>query len=168
VVATIARVILLAIMVGAVLQAVAILVHFVVRPAALDPWPHAYAYGAFVCCVASIVLMLAMALNSSLLRDRVFDPSRLGTLYVVVWASGAVAIIVGLVGGFGLGAYVAIELLLGAVPFVLMGLVSPGLYRRPAAERSASGRHAGGDENPGPASSSRERARQRRGGRARR
>ena len=47
--------------------------------------------------------------------------------------------------------------------FALMGLVSPGLFRRPGNARPAAG-----DEGPRPASDPPERARQRRGGRARR
>ena len=112
--------------------------------------------------------MLALALNSSYLPDRLFAARRLGALFVVVWATGAAAIVAGLVGAVQLGAYVAIELLPAVVAFVLMGLVSPGLYRRPGAERPASRRPAAGDEGSAPRPASPERSRQRRGGRARR
>lgn len=161
--ASIARVILLTIMVGAALQSIVILVDFLARPTKVGSAPQVNSLVALALCLVSIVLMLALALNSSYLPDRLFRASRQGTLFVVVWATGAGAIVVGLIGSFQLGAYVAIELLLGAVPFVLMVLVSPGLYRRPA-----SGRAAAGDESSAPESGPPERARQRRGGRARR
>ncbi|MGD0997832.1 MAG: hypothetical protein ABR941_05870 [Thermoleophilia bacterium] len=166
--ANIARVIMLAIMVGATLRAVAILVDVLMRPAALGSWPTVNSYAAFSLATVSIVLMLAMALNSSYLPDRLFAARHLGALFVVVWATGAVAIVAGLVGAVQLGAYVAIELLPAVVAFVLMGLVSPGLYRRPGAERPASRRPAGGDEGSAPRPASPERSRQRRGGRAKR
>ncbi len=159
----IARVVLLAIMAGATLQALAILVQFFLRPGALGSWPHAYSYGAFVLSLVSIVLMLAMALNATFLPDRIFAASRLGMLYVVVWATGAGAIVVGLVGSYRLGVYVTIEILPAAMAFALMGLVSPGLFRRPGNARPAAG-----DEASASASDPPERARQRRGGRARR
>ena len=76
--------------------------------------------------------MLALALNASYLPDRLFAPRRLGLLFAAVWAIGAGAILVGLLGSIGLGAYVAVELLPAAMAFALMGLVSPGLFRRPA------------------------------------
>ena len=158
----IARVILLAIMVGAVIQAAATLAYYLAHPARL-PWPHVNSYVAFVLCVVAAILMLALALNSSYLPDRIFPATRLGALFVVVWAAGAAAIVVGLIGSFQLGAYVAIELLPAVVPFVLMGLVSPGLYRRPV-----SGRPDADDVGPTPADGERERGRQRRGGRSRR
>ena len=159
----IARVVMLAIMLAAVLQAVAILVYSLGRPARLGSWPTVNSYAAFVLAAVSVVLMLALALNSSYLTDRLFPANRLGPLFVAVWATGAAAIFVGLIGAVPLGVYVAVELLLGAVPFVLMGLVSPGLFRR-----SADGRFGAHDEGSAPPSKPPERARQRRGGRARR
>lgn len=158
----VARVILLAIMAGATLQAVAILVQFFLRPGALDV-PRANSYVAFILSVVSIVLMLAMALNATFLPDRIFAASRLGMLYVAVWATGAAAIVVGLVGSYRLGVYVTIEILPAAMAFALMGLVSPGLFRRPGNARPAAG-----DEGSASASDPPEHARQRRGGRARR
>jgi len=160
---TIARVILLVIMLTAALQAVVILVHYLRRPAGLGSWPHLNAYVAFVLCLAAIALMLALALNSSFLADRVFAPSRLGTLFVVVWVTGGGAIVIALIGSYQLGVYVAIELLPAAMAFALMGLVSPGLFRRPGNARPAAGGH-----DAAPAASPPERARQRRGGRAKR
>ena len=56
-------------------------------------------------------------------------------LLLVVWASGAAAIIIGLVGSYGLGAYIAAQVLPAAMAFVLIGLVSPGLFRRPPGVR---------------------------------
>ena len=159
----IARVILLVIMVGAALRAVSVLLDIVVRPSVLGTWPHAPSYVAFVLAAVSIVLMLALALNSSFLADRVFAPSRLGTLFVVVWATGGGAIVIALIGSYQLGVYVAIEILPAAMAFALMGLVSPGLFRRPGNARPA----AGGDDTA-PASSPPEHARQRRGGRTKR
>ena len=136
----------------------------------LGSWPRVPLYVAFVLSAAAIALMLAMALNSSYLPDRLFAPSRVGTLYVVVWASGAGAIIVALIGSYQLGVYVTIELLPAAMAFALMGLVSPGLFRRPGNARPGSGnaRPGAGDGDVAPASSPPARARQRRGGRAKR
>jgi len=90
-------------------------------------------------------------------------------LFGAVWATGAAAIVIGLLGHVQLGAYVAIELLPAAVAFVIMGLVSPGLYRRDAAAGAASGGSPStGREDAGPQPARPERARQRRGGRTRR
>jgi hypothetical protein len=163
--ANIARVILLAILLGATVQAVAILVE---QPASLGPQPTVKSYVSCTLAVLSAVLMLALALNASYLPDRLFPARRLGILFAVVSVTGAAAIVVGLLGSFRLGTVVAVDLLLAVVPFVLMGLVSPGLYRRPEAERRASRRAAADDEDSATRSASRERARQRRGGRARR
>jgi hypothetical protein len=157
--ANIARVILLAIMVGAVVQAVATLVE---QPASLGSGPTANSYVACALAVVSAVLMLALALNSSYLPDRLFPARRLGALFAVVSVSGAAAIVVGLIGSFQLGTVVAIDLLLAAVPFVLMGLVSPGLFRRPG------NRPLADDDGPPSPDGERERGRQRRGGRSRR
>ncbi len=106
--------------------------------------------------------MLALALNSSYLPDRLFAPSRLGTLFVRGVGDRRGGHRRRPVGSFRLGAYVAIEILPAAMAFVLMGLVSPGLFRRP------------GNAGPPPAATIRagvepaERARQRRGGRTKR
>jgi hypothetical protein len=160
--AAIARVILLAIMVGALLRAIVVFVDIVVRPSALGSWPHVNAYVAFVLSAACIVLMLALALNSSVLPDRLFRADRLGALFVAVWATGAGAIVVGLVGSYRLGIYVTIEVLPAAMAFALMGLVSPGLYRRPGNASPAR------SDDASASAAERERARQRRGGRSKR
>ena len=86
---------------------------------------------AFVLAAVAVLVMLALAVNSSYLPDRVVPRRYLGVAFGVVWVVGAAAIVVGLVGSFRLGAYVAVEILPAAVGFVLMGLVTPGLYRRP-------------------------------------
>ena len=52
-------------------------------------------------------------------------------LFAVVVATGAAAIVVGLAESVRPGTVVAEVVAAGAVPFVLMGLVSPGLFRRP-------------------------------------
>ena len=69
---TIARVILLVILVGATLRAVPVVLDIVVRPSALGSWPHVNAYVAFVLAAVLLGLMLALALNSSFLPDRLF------------------------------------------------------------------------------------------------
>ncbi len=162
----IARVILLAIMLGAVIQAVAILVE---QPASLGS-PTVNSYVACALAVVCAVLMLALALNSSYLPDRLFAPRRLGLLFAVVSVSGAAAIVVGLLGSLRLGTVVAIDLLLAAVPFVLMGLISPGLFRRPEHKPLEADSEADADADGGrrSAAGERERGRQRRGGRSRR
>jgi hypothetical protein len=153
------RIVMLAILVGAVLWAAEILVTAVVRPGWLH-FPALNSYVAFALAVATNGLLLALALNSTYLPDRLFAADRQGMLLLVVWASGAAAIIVGLIGSFGLGAYIAALVLPAAMAFVLIGLVSPGLFRRPpdGAAEAGDGRAAGSGE----------RGRQRRGGRARR
>ena len=171
---TVGRIVMLAIMVGAVLRAVQILITVIVRPGWLH-FPTANSYVAFILAVATNVLMLAIALNSTYLPNRLFAADRLGRLFLAVWACGAAAIIVGLLGSFQLGAYVAAEVLPVAVAFVLIGLISPGLYRRPADDSGTSGHDRGAkgsDSCPDPGSSSGsgsgDHGRQRRGGRARR
>jgi hypothetical protein len=116
-----------------------------------------------------LVVMLAIGLNSTYLPGRLFAADRLGTLFVVVWACGAVAIVVGLLGSFQLGAYVAVEILPAAVAFVLIGLISPGLFRRPSDDSGKTGHdHGATGSGSRSGSGSGERGRQRRGGRARR
>ena len=154
-----ARVVLLAILVGALIQAVAVLIE---QPASLGAhWPAA-SYAACALALVSVALMLALALNASFLPDRLFAPERLGVLFAVVMASGAAAIVVGLAESVESGTVVAEVVLLGAVPFVIMGLVSPGLFRRPA--RGSGG--PGADDRPD--DDGHDRSRQRRGGRGRR
>jgi hypothetical protein len=155
----VARVVLLAIMVGAVIQSVAILVE---QPESLGSGPTVNSYVACALAVVCAVLMLALALNSSYLPDRLFAPRRLGALFAVVSVTGAAAIVVGLLGSVRLGTVVAIDLLLAAVPFVLMGLVSPGLFRRPEHKPLVTGDDRVSRDDR------RERGRQRRGGRSRR
>ena len=155
---TIVQIVMLAILVGAVLWAVEILVTAVVRPGWLH-FPALNAYVAFALAVATNVLLLVLALNATYLRDRLIAADRQGTMLLVVWACGAAAIIIGLVGTFGLGAYIAALVLPAAMAFVLIGLVSPGLFRRPLKDSAADGDGAAG---------SGERGRQRRGGRTRR
>ena len=161
-----AQIVLLAILAGALTQAVAILIE---QPSSLGPHATALSYAACALGVASIALMLAMALNATFLPDRLFAPERLGVLFVVVGATGAAAIVVGLLGSYKLGTVVAVDVLLGAVPFVLLGLVSPGLFRRPARPGGAGDGVGGpaerGDERP---AAPHDRSRQRRGGRGRR
>jgi len=162
-----AQIVLLAILAGALTQAVAILIE---QPSSLGPHATALSYAACALGVASIALMLAMALNATFLPDRLFAPERLGVLFVVVGATGAAAIVVGLLGSFKLGTVVAVDVLLGAVPFVLLGLVSPGLFRRPARPGTELD-GAGGPSDRGadrPAADRHDRSRQRRGGRGRR
>jgi hypothetical protein len=177
---TVGRIVMLAIMVGAVLRAVQILITVIVRPGWLH-FPTVSSYVAFILAVATNVLMLAIALNSTYLPNRLFAADRLGKLFLAVWACGAAAIIVGLLGSFQLGAYVAAEVLPVAVAFVLIGLISPGLYRRPADDSGTTGHdrgatssdsRSGPDSGSGPdsrsGSGSGDHGRQRRGGRARR
>ena len=163
---TVAQLVLLAILAGALTQAVAILIE---QPSSLGPHATALSYAACALGVASIALMLAMALNATFLPDRLFAPERLGVFFVVVGATGAAAIVVGLLGSFKLGTVVAVDVLLGAVPFVLLGLVSPGLFRRPARPTGEPDRTGGppdrGDDQP---AARHDRSRQRRGGRGRR
>jgi len=162
---------MLAIMMGAMVEAVAVLVHYIARPALLqaNSWPTANSYAAFILAAVSIALMLALALNSSYLLDRVFPARRLGVLFAAAWATGAAAIVIGLLGDVQLGAYVAVELLPAAMAFVIMGLVCPGLYRRDASDGSASdGSPAAGRDDAAPQPGGSGRGRQRRGGRARR
>jgi len=168
--AAVARVILLAIMVGAALRALGTFVEVVVRPSSLGSFAKANSYVAFALVAVATALILALALNSSYLPDRLFAPRRLGLLFAAVCAIGAGAILVGLLGSIGLGAYVAVELLPAAMAFALMGLVSPGLFRRPARPGGEPGRPGNGP-NPGddrPTDAHRDRSRQRRGGRGRR
>jgi hypothetical protein len=156
--AGVARVVLLAIMAAAVLQAFAILATFAVHRSAFSSFPTGQAIVAFVLSTVAILVMLALALNSSYLPDRIVPRRYLGATFGAVWGIGAAAIIVGLVGSFRLGVYVAVEILPAAVGFVLLGLVTPGLYRRPGEGGDAAGDRGG---PPG-------RGRQRRGGKARR
>jgi hypothetical protein len=182
---TVGRVVMLAIMVGAVLRAVQVLIAVIVSPGSLGSAPALQSYVAFSVAAVGLVVMLAIALNSTYLPGRLFAADRLGTLFLVVWACGAVAIVVGLLGSFQLGAYVAIEILPAAVAFVLIGLISPGLFRRPSDDSGTTGHDHGATSSgsrSGPGSSSNsgrsdsghsgsgssERGRQRRGGRARR
>ena len=172
---TVGRIVTLAIMVGAVLRAVQVLVAVIVRPGSLGSWPALQSYVAFSVAAVGLVVMLAIALNSTYLPGRLFAADRLGTLFVVVWACGAVAIVVGLLGSFQLGAYVAVEILPAAVAFVLIGLISPGLFRRPSDDSGASDRNHGATSSGSRSGSgshsgsgSGEHGRQRRGGRARR
>ncbi len=157
--AGVARVVLLAIMAAAVVQALAILVTFALRRSSFSSFPTAQAIVAFILAAVAVLVMLALAVNSSYLPDRVVPRRYLGVAFGVVWVVGAAAIVVGLVGSFRLGAYVAVEILPAAVGFVLMGLVTPGLYRRPGEDAGAGG---GDSTAPSP------RGRQRRGGRAKR
>ena len=165
-----ARVVLLAFLAAALTQAVAILIK---QPASLGPHATAASYAACTLALVSVALMLALALNASFLPDRLFAPERLGVLFVVVAGTGAAAIAIGLAGSFRLGTVVAEVVLLGAVPFVVMGLVSPGLFRRPPrVGRGPDGPGRTGDRpDPGndrAASVHRDRSRQRRGGRGKR
>lgn len=156
---TIVQIVMLAILVGAVFLSVWIVVIAVTRPGRLH-FPAVQSYVAFVLAVATNVLLLALALNSTYLPERLFAADRQGILLLAVWASGAAAIIVGLVGSFGLGAYIAALVLPAAMAFVLIGLVSPGLFRRPPDDPATVGDDRVGDSG--------ERGRQRRGGRTRR
>jgi hypothetical protein len=155
-----ARVVLLAILLGATLQAFLVLVE---QPASIGPQPTVASYVACALAFAAAALMLALALNGSYLPDRLFPPRRLQLLFALVSAIGAAAIVVGLIGSFRLGTVVAVDILLAVVPFVLMGLVSPGLYRRPGNAPPAVD-----DDARALAADERERARQRRGGRGKR
>lgn len=159
-----ARLFLLAILAGALIQAVAVLIE---QPASLGPHSTAASYAACTLALVSVALMLALALNASFLPDRLFAPERLGVLFAVVAATGAAAIAIGLAGSLRSGTVVAEVVLFGAVPFVIMGLVSPGLFRRPSQARGATG-DTPDDGDDGPADGSRDRSRQQRGGRGRR
>ncbi len=152
--AFIARIVLLAVMAAAVVQAVLILVE---QPASLGSPHTTVAY--IVCSLAavSVVLMLALSLNTSFMPGLIGSLRRQGALFAAVPLIGVVAIVVGLLRSRELGTVVAIDVLLGGVPFALMGMVTPGLYRRP-------GEGAGADDRGGPSA----RGRQRRGGRTRR
>jgi hypothetical protein len=166
---TVGRIVMLAIMVGAVLRAVQVLIAVIVSPGSLGSAPALQSYVAFSVAAVGLVVMLAIGLNSTYLAGRLFAADRLGTLFVVVWACGAVAIVVGLLGSFQLGAYVAVEILPAAVAFVLIGLISPGLFRRPSDDSGTTGHdHGATGSGSRSGSGSGERGRQRRGGRARR
>lgn len=166
---TVGRIVMLAIMVGAVLRAVQVLIAVIVSPGSLGSAPALQSYVAFSVAAVGLVVMLAIGLNSTYLPGRLFAADRLGTLFVVVWACGAVAIVVGLLGSFQLGAYVAVEILPAAVAFVLIGLISPGLFRRPSDDSGTTGHdHGATGSGSRSGSGSGERGRQRRGGRARR
>jgi hypothetical protein len=166
---TVGRIVMLAIMVGAVLRAVQVLIAVIVSPGSLGSAPALQSYVAFSVAAVGLVVMLAIGLNSTYLPGRLFAADRLGTLFVVVWACGAVAIVVGLLGSFQLGAYVAVEILPAAVAFVLIGLISPGLFRRPSDDSGKTGHdHGATGSGSRSGSGSGERGRQRRGGRARR
>ncbi len=166
--AAVARVILLAIMVGAALRALGTFVEIVVRPSSLGSFARANSYVAFALVAVATVLILALALNSSYLPDRLFAPRRLGLLFAAVCAIGAGAILVGLLGSIGLGAYVAVELLPAAMAFALMGLVSPGLFRRPARPGGEPARPGSGPDPGDDRPAEHDRSRQRRGGRGKR
>jgi hypothetical protein len=153
--AGIARIVLLAIMAAAVVQSVLILIE---QPASLGPGGTASSYVASALAVVAVAVMLALALNTSFLPGFIGSARRQGLLFAFVPLAGIVAIVVGLLQSRQLGTVVAVDVLLGGVPFVLMGLVTPGLYRRPG-EGTAAGDAAGDRGGP------RERARQRRGGR---
>jgi hypothetical protein len=155
----VARVILLVILAAATIWAFFVLVG---QPAQLGPKPTVESYvGCALACVAAC-LMLALALNGSYLGDRLFPPRRLQLLFSAVSVTGAAAIIVGLLGSFRLGTEIALVILAAVVPFVLMGLVSPGLYRRPGNATPAQ------RDDAAASAAERERARQRRGGRGKR
>lgn len=156
---TVARIILLVILTAATLWAFLVLI---AQPAQLGPKPTVESYVACALACAAACLMLALALNGSYLGDRLFAPGRLQLLFSAVSVIGAAAIVVGLLGSFRLGTEIALLILAAVVPFVLMGLVSPGLYRRPG-----NAAPAGGDD-AGASAAERERARQRRGGRGKR
>ena len=160
--AGVARIVLLAIIGAALVQALAIVVRLAVQPSVFSSFPRAQATAAFVLAAAAVVVMLALALNSSFLPDRIVPRRYLGAAYGVVWGLGAAAIVVGLVGSFRLGAYVAIEILPAAVGFALLGLVTPGMYRGHS-EGGAGESGAAGDGG-----TTAGRGRQRRGGRSRR
>jgi hypothetical protein len=153
----VARVILLIILVAATIQAFLVLVE---QPAQLGPKPTVQSYVACTLAFVATCLMLALALNGSYLADRLFPPRRLQLLFSAVSATGAAAIVVGLLGSFRMGTVIALDILAAVVPFVLMGLVSPGLYRRPGNATPAQSDDA--------KASAAERARQRRGGRGKR
>ncbi len=156
---TIARMILLIILVAATIQSFLVLVE---QPAQLGPQPTVHSYVACTLAFVATCLMLALALNGSYLADRLFPPARLQLLFSTVSVTGAAAIIVGLLGSFRMGTVIALDILAAVVPFVLMGLVSPGLYRRPGNATPAQRDEAAAS------AAERERARQRRGGRGKR
>jgi hypothetical protein len=155
----VARVILLVILVAATFWAFLVLIE---QPAQLGPKPTVESYVACALACVAACLMLALALNGSYLADRLFAPRRLQLLFSAVSVTGAAAIVVGLLGSFRLGTEIALVILAAVVPFVLMGLVSPGLYRRPG---NATPEQA---DDAGASAAERERARQRRGGRGKR
>ena len=153
------RVVMLAFLTGAVIQAVAVLVE---QPASLGAHSPAASYVGCALALVSVALMLALALNASFLPDRLFAPERLGVFFAAVMATGAAAIVIGLAQSVRSGTVMAEVVLFGAVPFVIMGLVSPGLFRRP----SRDGGGPGADDRPD--GDGHDRSRQRRGGRGRR
>ena len=75
---TVVQIVMLAILAGAVLWAVEILVTAVVRPGWLH-FPALNSYVAFALAVATNVLLLALALNSTYLPDRLFAADRQGS-----------------------------------------------------------------------------------------
>ena len=152
--AGIARTVLLAVMAVAVVQAVLILIE---QPASLGSPHTAVAYLVCSLAVVSVAMMLALSLNTSFMPGFIGSMRRQGVLFAAVPLVGILAIVVGLLRSRELGTVVAIDVLLGGVPFVLMGLVTPGLYRRPGGGATA------GEPGVPPA-----RGRQRRGGRTRR
>ena len=159
------RVAMLAVIVAAVVQAVLFLVTAIVRPGSRGAAPALQTYVALTLAAIGLIIVLVIALDLTYLPDRLFARDRLGALFIAVWACGAVAIVVGLLGSYQLAVYVAIEILPGAVAFVLISLLTPGLYKRPL---DGPGEAAPGDAAGSGSGSGAERGRQRRGGRARR
>ena len=124
-----------------------------------------YVWASVALALVCAALMLALGLNVSFLRGRLFRRRITGVAYVVTIAVGAASLLVGFAGSAGLGAQVLGGLLPAILCFVVLSVLAPGfLAPRPA----LSGGPSGGDAARPPASGqTKAKGRQRRGGRNR-